>query len=133
MTVITNGINVISYLQNFNIRVICTGGIIDSDDRAVLVGNETVKRIKDMRANLLFFAPQALDDNGDMFDCYPEEVAAIQAMLANAATRVCLCDSTKIGKSSSFKQTDMNGIDILVCDIPQWEKFGRRFPRVRYL
>lgn len=133
LTVITNGINILYYLQPFNIRVVCTGGILDHADRAAMVGNETVKRISEMRADIVFFSPQAIDGDGNMFDCYPEEIASVQAMIACASKKVCLCDSSKIGNTSSFKQTDMSQIDILVCDTPLGHIYGEKFPHVSFI
>ena len=133
LTVITNGINILHYLQPFNIRAVCTGGILDHADRAAMVGNETVKRISEMRADIVFFSPQAIDGDGNMFDCYPEEIASVQAMIACASKKVCLCDSSKIGNISSFKQTDMSQIDILVCDTPLGHIYGKKFPHVSFI
>ena len=133
ITIITNSVNVLAYLQNFNMRVVCTGGVLDSEDRAAMVGNEAIKRISEMRANIAFFSPQAVDNIGNMFDCYPDEVSIVQEILKYSSKRVCLCDADKIGKLSSFKQTDMNEIDIFVCDRSQQEKFGSLFPNVKFL
>ena len=133
ITVITNGINLLHYLQNFNVRVVCTGGIIDHDDRSSLVGNEAVRRLSEMRANIAFFAPQSIDKEGNCFDCYPEVVAVVQHMMRSADQIVCLCDSTKIGKTSSFKQAELSQIHTLVSDISQEDIFKKSFPNVKFL
>lgn len=133
ITIITNSVNALAYLQNFNMRVVCTGGILDRDDRAALVGSEAMARVAEMRANTVFFSPQAVDDDGNMFDCYPEEVAITQQMMKSSINKVCLCDSEKIGKCSSFKQTDMSKINFFVCDEPQGKKFQSLFPNVNFI
>ena len=133
LTVITNGINVLHYLQPYNVRAVCTGGILDHADRAAMVGNETIRRINEMRADIVFFSPQAIDNEGTMFDCYPEEAATVQAMINCSAKRICLCDSSKIGCTSSFKQSDMSQIDAIVCDTPIEQIYGEKFPNVKFL
>ncbi|MBO5845289.1 MAG: DeoR/GlpR transcriptional regulator [Clostridia bacterium] len=133
LTVVTNGVGVLYYLQNFNVRVFCIGGMLDHTDRNAIVGGEAIESISKIRAGFAFFAPQTVDDDGNMFDCYPEEIAVIRKMMECAAKRVCLCDSTKLGKSSTFKQVDMSEIDIFVCDLPQTERFAAKFPHVKFL
>lgn len=133
ITVITNSVNGIHYLQSFRCRVVCTGGYFDPEDRAAMVGSETIRRVSEMRANAAFFSPQALDAAGVMFDCYPEEIAVVRQMLAGAAQKICLCDSSKFGKNSSFREADLSDMDVLVSDTLPDAAFRERFPQVRFL
>ena len=82
---------------------------------------------------LTAISPQAIDCDGILFDCYREEVAVTQQMLDCAALKVCLCDSSKIGKSSTFKQCSLSDLDIVVCDTPLGEMFGEKFPRTKFI
>ena len=133
ITVVTNSINALHFLQSYNIKVICTGGTMDRDDHAALVGSDAVEKISSVRANVLFFSAYAIDDDGNTFDYYPEEITVLKKMIECSAKRVCLCDSTKIGKVSSFKQAALSDVDVLVCDVPLEEKYGKKFPHLEFL
>ena len=133
ITVITNGIPALHYLSDFKMKVICTGGTLDSEDRAALVGNEAMRVVRDMRANIAFISPQAIDSEGVLFDCYREEAAVTRQMIECAALKVCLCDSSKIGKSSTFKQCSFSDLDVVVCDTPLGDIFGEKFPKTKFI
>ena len=133
ITVVTNGVNAVHYLQNFNVKVICTGGSLYRDDPAAMTGADTIDVISHVRANVVFFSPQAIDDSGTLLDCYHEENAVIRCMMKYSDKKVCLCDSTKIGKVSSFKLCDMSEVDVLVCDQPQADRYKADFPNLRFL
>ena len=133
LTVITNGIPALQYLSNFKIKVLCTGGSLDTEDRAALVGIEAIKTLQNIRANIAFISPQAIDEAGNLFDCYPDEVEVTRQMIESSMTTVALCDSTKIGKSSTFKQCSIKNLDFLVSDISLDTVYGNMFPNTKFL
>lgn len=116
LTVITNNIDAMNCLTGYDIKAYCTGGAISPENRAVLVGGYTQDFLKQIRADVVFFSVQAVNENGEFYDCYPEEVAVRNIMLANARKRVLLCDSSKLGKNSTFYQTCLNDIDLIISD-----------------
>lgn len=116
ITVITNSIDVMSCLSNYDIKAYCTGGEISFDNRAVLVGGYTHEFLNKIHADVVFFSVQAVNADGEFSDCYAEEVAVRNIMIKNAKKRVLLCDSSKWGKTSTFYQTSMDEIDYLVTD-----------------
>ena len=133
LTIVTNSINALCYLQSFNNKVICTGGMMDRDDHAALVGSDAVEKIASMRANIAFFSTYAINNDGTLFDYYPDQITVLRKMMECSAKNVCLCDSSKIGKVSSFKQTTLASIDVLVCDISLEEKYQNAFPNLKFL
>ena len=133
LTVITNGIHAVQYLADYRVKVICTGGTLDYDDRAAMVGSETLKIIENMHADIAFIAPQAIDAHGTLYDYYREEAAIVSQMLRCATRRIALCDQKKIAKSSTFKQCSVGDLDVLISDVSQRERFGEMFPDVIYL
>ena len=116
ITVITNGIDVMSCLSNYDVRAYCTGGSKSKDNGAVLVGDYTERFLKDIRADVAFFSVQSICDNGECFDCYAEEVAVRKVMLQNARRKILLCDSSKRNKPSTFYQCSTKELDYIVCD-----------------
>jgi DeoR/GlpR family transcriptional regulator of sugar metabolism len=116
VTVITNGIDVMSCLSNYEVRAYCTGGSKSKDNGAVLVGDYAERFLKDIRADVAFFSVQSISDCGDCFDCYAEEVAVRKVMLQNARKKILLCDSSKWNKPSTFYQCNISELDYVVCD-----------------
>ena len=116
ITVITNGIDVMSCLSNYDIRSYCTGGAKSKDNEAVLVGDYTQRFLRDIRADVAIFSVQSMNDEGDCFDCYAEEVAVRKVMLQNARKKILLCDSSKWNRPSTFYQCNTSDVDYIVCD-----------------
>jgi len=133
VTIITNGVHTVHYLADFKTKVICTGGMLDFENRASMTGAETLRQISLMRANFSFFAPQALSEDGLLMDCYRETAAAARQMMLSGESKVALCDSSKVGKNSTFTQCSLGELDYLVCDESLSARYGKRFPRVCYL
>lgn len=116
VTVITNSVDVMSMLSRYDIKAYCTGGAISGDNRAVLVGGYTQDFLRGIRADTALFSVQGIDKDGRFFDCYSEEVAVRNIMLANAQRKILLCDSSKWGRPSTFYQGEMSMIDLFVTD-----------------
>lgn len=116
VTVFTNSIDVMSTLSGYDIKAYCTGGAISGDNRAVLVGGYTEDFVRRVHADTLLFSVQAISADGELLDCYSEEVAVRNLMMKNAHRKILLCDSSKFGKTSTFYQTSMQEIDYMVTD-----------------
>ena len=133
ITVITNGVNVAQYLSDYKIKVICTGGTLDTDDRSMLVGSDALRVVRELRADWVFFAVSALDDDGQMYDFTREGVAVVRQMMECARQKVCLCDSSKLGKTSIYRECDLGELDFLICDIPLASIYEEQFPNTKFL
>ena len=118
VTVITNGIDVMSCLSGYGVRAYCTGGAKSGDNGSVLVGSYATRFLESIHADVAIFSVQALHGDGRFFDCYAEEVAVRNAMLKNASRRILLCDSSKLDKPSTFYQGCVDDVDFIVCDKP---------------
>lgn len=116
VTVITNSIDIVSYLTHYNVKAFCTGGLLSSENRGVLVGGYAESFLRQIQADVAVFSVQAVKSNGQFFDCYPEEVAIRNIMMSNARRRILLCDSSKWNKDSIFYQGNVNDVDYIVSD-----------------
>lgn len=133
LTIITTGVMALHYLSSFQVRTISTGGMLSPENRSVLVGDEVIRVLSDIRADFAFFSSQALDRDGTLFDNYQAEIPSIRQMLKYAACKVFLCDSQKVGKRSIFRLCGLSDLDIVVCDKELTDLYGDAFPSVRFL
>ena len=114
--VITNGIDTLSLLAKNNILAYSTGGQVSAENPSVLVGRYAEDTIGNFRADIAFFSAQSMDNNGDVYDCFEDEIFLRRAMIRNAKTRVFLCDSTKIGKTSPYHLCSLKDIDFVASN-----------------
>ncbi len=116
VTVFTNNIDAITYLSGYDIKAFCTGGELSSENRSVLIGGYTQDFLRRIRADVFLFSVQGLSADGSLYDCYAEEVATRSIMLANSKKSILLCDSSKLGRSSTFYQGNIADVDMIVSD-----------------
>ncbi|MBQ9761431.1 MAG: DeoR/GlpR transcriptional regulator [Clostridia bacterium] len=116
ITVITNSIDAMSALSHYDIKAYCTGGIMSPENKGVVVGDYTLEFLRKIHADAAIFSVQSVSRNGDFYDCYAEEVAVRNVMMQNAKTRIFLCDSSKLDRTSTFYQGSVKNIDYIVSD-----------------
>ena len=114
--VITNGVDTLSLLSKNNILAYSTGGQISLQNPSVLVGRYAEDTIQNFYADIAFFSAQSMDNDGIIYDCFEEEIFLRRAMIKNAKTKIFLCDSTKIGKTSPYRLCSVRDIDYISCN-----------------
>ena len=114
--VVTNGIDTLSLLSKNNVTAYSTGGQISSENPSALVGRYAEDAFRNFYADIAFFSAQSLDNTGEVYDCFEHENFLRRAMIENAKTKVFLCDSTKIGKTSPFHLCSLKNIDYIVSN-----------------
>ena len=115
--VITNGIDTLSLLSKNKILAYSTGGQVSSENPSVLVGRYAEDMICNFHADIAFFSAQAMDNDGEIYDCFEDEIFLRRTMIKNAKTKVFLCDNTKIGKSSSYHLCSLKDIDYVASNL----------------
>lgn len=115
LTVITNSLTVAQKLGQYEIRVLCTGGVYVPRNMA-FVGSHAEQMIKQVKADFLFFSSQGISEDGEVTDFAHEETEIRKVMLQRSAKKVFLCDSSKIGKSFLFKLCHRDELDDIICD-----------------
>ena len=115
--VITNGIDTLSLLSKNHILAYSTGGQVSSENPSVLVGRYAEDMICNFHADIAFFSAQAMDNDGEIYDCFEDEIFLRRAMIKNAKTKVFLCDNTKVGKSSPYHLCSLKDIDYVASNL----------------
>jgi DeoR family glycerol-3-phosphate regulon repressor len=122
LTVITNNIEILSLMSDTGIKTLSSGGVLYSENRVCLVGEDAEYIFKNSFADIMFFSVKSLAEDGGLWDPSREEVLVRGAMLQNAAKKVFLCDSSKIGVRRVFTLCTKDDVDEIVCDVPlPWE------------
>lgn len=116
VTVITNNLDALSWFSHYDVKAYGTGGMISPENRAVLVGGYAQDFLRKLRADIAIISAQSVSADGNYYDCYAEEVAVRNVMLANARRRVLLCDGSKLGKTSPFYQGNVAEMDYVVSE-----------------
>ena len=114
--VITNGIDTLSLLSKNNILAYSTGGQVSAENPSVLVGRYAEDMICNFHADIAFFSAQALDNDGEIYDCFENEIFLRRAMIKNAKTKVFLCDNTKVGKTSPYHLCSLKDVDYVASN-----------------
>ncbi len=116
ITVVTNNIEIISFLSGSEVEVVSSGGRLSKENRNCLLGSDAHGIFEEMHADFLFFSTKAMSFEGVIYDCVREEVCIRNTMFANADQKVFLCDTAKMGQYAGYKQCTLQDIDILVTE-----------------
>ncbi|MDA0998066.1 MAG: DeoR/GlpR family DNA-binding transcription regulator [Proteobacteria bacterium] len=118
LTVYTNDIHVASRLAGRNDNVvILTGGEFVASEGA-MIGRDTTAMLGNYYPDFAFVGVSALTAHPWLMD-YSREAAEMRAtMLAQARTRILLCDHTKFGKSAPVRVANLDKADLLITDLP---------------
>ena len=133
ITVVTNSIDSISRLAQYDIHAFCTGGHVSRENKAVLTGNYTEHLIRNIHADYFFFSVQAINGDGNIYDCYESEVPVRKQMLECATTKVLLSDSSKFNCTSVFLIENLQNIDAIITDSPLDPEFTANFPSTCFI
>ncbi len=114
--VVTNGIDTLSLLAKNNILAYSTGGQVSTENPSVLVGGYAENMICNFHADVAFFSAQAMDNDGEIYDCFEDEIFIRRTMIKNAKTKVFLCDNTKFGKTSPYHLCSIKDCDYIASN-----------------
>lgn len=124
LTVVTNNTEILILLANSKINVISSGGYLSSENRNCLIGGDAQHTFENMYADIAFFSTKSVTNDGIITDCSREEIIVRDAMLKNADKKVFLCDSTKFGTRSAYKQCELGDVDYLISEDDRAEMFS---------
>lgn len=116
LTVVTNNIEIMMLLSNSAIKLISSGGCLSQENRNCLVGSDAESTFENIYADIAFFSVKAVSESGEVLDCSREEITVRNKMFRNARKVVLLCDSSKFGTHSSYKQCAITDVDYLISE-----------------
>ena len=126
LTVVTNNVEILALLAGSSLKVYSSGGWLCADNRTCLIGEDAAATFSRVRADLLFFSARSLSEDGVISDLSREEVLVREAMIKNAARKVFLCDSAKLGTRSAYKQCDLDAVDIRIDERGAYDSKGEK-------
>ena len=127
ITVITNNVEIVYFMTQYNVKVLCSGGVQTEPNRFALVGSDAERAFAKVHADWMFFSTRSLTDDGQLFDVHYDETAIRKTMLKNAEKGVCLWYCSKIGAISTCKQCTRAGVDSRVSDSAAAAGYKERF------
>lgn len=117
LKVITNNLNLISYLSECGVKCICLGGdIIESPYNTG--GIDAAFQAKSYRADLAFLSTGGISSDGKIFDGVYLDLHRV--MIENSEKTIFLIDHKKLDVAGERFLSDLSEIDILITD----HKFG---------
>lgn len=123
ITVVTNNIEILSFLSQSELHVISSGGHLSKTNRNCLIGADAERTFSEIRANIMFFSAKALSEDGIIYDCDREEICLRRVMMQAAGKKIFLCESEKYGQTAGYCQCGIGEIDCLVTETAQRERF----------
>ncbi len=116
VTVATNDLRIAHYLaEGGGVRLLVTGGqLIDSV--FTLVGPSALTNLESLQVDWAFLGADAVDPEAGVTNVNTVEVPIKQAMLAAAARKVLLADSSKFGRRALATVVGINAFDYVITD-----------------
>ena len=133
ITVITNNVEVLSFMSQSSIDVICSGGLQTSPNRYALVGPIAEETFRNIHADWAVFSASSLTEDGQIYDVHYNETSLRKVMLENATKKLFLCDSSKIGTNSTYYQCNLSDIDYMVCDSKEVKRYQQKYPDLKII
>jgi DeoR family fructose operon transcriptional repressor len=116
VTVVTNNIEIINLLSSGDMTVISSGGVVSRVNNNCLIGQYACRTFEEIFADIAFFSAKALSSDGTVSDFSEDEVLVRRSMFKNAEKIVFMCDSTKFGTRSGYKQLNISDVDFFVTE-----------------
>jgi len=122
ITVLTNSLRIACMFKKNNVKVYCTGGGVRLNDEYVASGPIAEATCREMHTNFMFFSARAMDENGVIYDLNEPETELRRVALQNTDKAIFLCDTTKLGKKSTFKVCNAKDIYCIITNEEQPEE-----------
>jgi DeoR/GlpR family transcriptional regulator of sugar metabolism len=125
-SVVTNSCLACLELGESNVQVYSTGGSFFKSSKA-FVGPRAEETCRKFCADIMFFSSSSFDENGVISDYSESENSLRRVMYESSRKRVFLCDSSKFGKRSAYREFSLDEIDCIVTDAPIAEEILARY------
>lgn len=127
ITIVTNNITILPYLNHPNADVFLIGGKYNSTYE-MNAGSSAEDQLKTFHFDYSILGCAGIDlHTGDIYTSVIDGYVMKQAALHQCDTSILLLDSTKLSKKSLVKISNIDSIDFILCDKPTKE-FEIEFP-----
>ena len=116
ITVISNGIETVNSLRASTLTVYSTGGKVSPTNKVALIGQQALDFIDGIHADLTLLSAFGVDNGGNIYDVYDDEIAVRKKMMKNSNANYLLLDGSKFGKTAPFKLANVNDFDGVITD-----------------
>lgn len=117
LVVVTNGLNLVDNLDEYDIKTYLTGGLLKSKTSA-FVGSQTAQALKNYRFDICFLGVNGLHEKDGYTTPDPEE-AAIKILASTLSRKTfVLADHSKIDQVSFAKIMDLENAMLIIDEIP---------------
>lgn len=116
LNVITNGLKTaLSLSQHTSARVILTSGYLNARSASV-IGNMTIDTLSKFYCDYAIMSCSALNLDFGFMESTVDQAEMKLKMIANCATSIMLCDSSKFDKKELFQIGPLKSVDYLITD-----------------
>ena len=133
ITIITNNVEIVYFMTQYNINVICSGGTQSTLNRYALIGAAAENTFSAIHADWAVFSSRSITEDGLIYDIHYDETVIRNIMIKNAEKKVFLCDSSKLNTVSTYYQGSLSDINYLVCDLPLAKAYSKSYPSLAIL
>lgn len=122
--VITNDMTIMNELRDSaSITLYATGGKLYRDsENYTFVGQDAIRMIKQKHANIAFIGTSAFSMDQGLMVFSEEEAEIKRVIIKSSIKKICLADSTKLGKIALSCFADMKDMDAVITDTNADEK-----------
>ncbi len=117
ITVITNGLDVLTELASSRTEVIGVGGTLRLQTHS-FVGPIALATLTGLHTDKVFFSAQGLDAEAGFTDSHLAEVDMKRALIHTAREATALIDASKLGVVALASVTGLDSVDTLITDAP---------------
>lgn len=117
ITVVTNGVKALSALGELGIKTFSTGGQLLPSCLS-LVGDDAVKMLENVNADIMFFSCRGLSVEGKITDFSVEEDLVRRKMLEQSKQKVLLVTGDKIGKTYFHNLCFISAVTKVISENP---------------
>ena len=131
ITVITNNIAIVSYLSEFNIKMICTGGTI-TEPPSMLGGTDAVETVMKYNADKMFFSSGAISDDG-IIGSGEMYYLLHKVMAKNSKEVYYMADHEKINVNVTKNIFSLDNVDGVITDYVFSDDVKKKYPHTKFI
>lgn len=132
ITVITNNLALVSFLCEYGIKVICTGGYV-SEPPYMLDGPDAVRTAMKYKTDKLFFSTSTFSEDGCIGDRSDMYETLREVTLKNTDRAFYLSDHTKMNIRSRHIVSDFSNIDTVITDCDFGDNVKNKFSETTFV